>query len=134
MAEITDEALMEHAKAVRLQAHAPYSNFFVGAAILDGEGRVHLGVNVENASFPEGACAETGAIAAMVAAGGKVIRRIAVAGGKDSLVACTPCGGCRQRILEFADSRTGILLLGSGGRGLCHYGIAELLPESFSLS
>jgi cytidine deaminase len=131
-------ALMDEAIAVREHAHAPYSAYHVGAAVMDGEGRVHVGCNVENAAYPEGLCAEAGAIAAMVAAGGRRIRAIAVAGGHygddshDNLGACTPCGGCRQRIREFADADTRILLLDGAGATVS-YGIDDLLPYSFLL-
>ena len=128
-----DEAgLAEHALEVRSRAWAPYSGFRVGAAILDDRGNVHVGCNVENASFPQGSCAETGAIAAMVAAGGRRIHLIAVAGGRDEPVPCPPCGGCRQRIAEFADADTRILVLADGG-GWRRYTLAELLPASFQL-
>lgn len=124
--------LMARAVDVRVRAHAPYSEYRVGAALEDEQGRVHVGCNVENAAYPEGLCAEAGAIAAMVAAGGRRIVKMAIAGGGDSLQACTPCGGCRQKILEFADADTRILLLdGQGGTVSCT--AAELLPASFSL-
>ena len=99
-----DAALIEAAKIVRGLAHAPYSHYHVGSAVLDENGRIHSGCNVENAAYPEGICAETSAIAAMVAAGGTRIVAIAAVGGRQALEACTPCGGCRQRI---RDSRTG---------------------------
>ncbi|NBC23486.1 MAG: cytidine deaminase [Gammaproteobacteria bacterium] len=124
--------LMEQALAVRDRAHAPYSAYRVGAAVMDEDGRIHVGCNVENAAYPEGLCAEAGAIAAMVAAGGRRIRAIAVAGGHDTPGACTPCGGCRQRIREFADAETRIVLLDGAGATVS-YGIDDLLPYSFLL-
>ena len=127
-----DTGLIARALEVRSRAWVPYSGFRVGAAILDDRGDVHVGCNVENASFPHGSCAETGAIAAMVAAGGRRIRRIAVAGGHDEPMPCPPCGGCRQRIAEFADADTRILVLEDGG-GWRSYTLAELLPASFHL-
>ncbi|XMO75073.1 cytidine deaminase [Roseibacillus persicicus] len=121
-------ALAEAAIAIRPMAHAPYSNFFVGAAVLDEKGEIHTGVNVENAAYPNGICAETAAIAAMVASGARRIRAIAVVGGGEGL--CTPCGGCRQRIREFSIAETPIAIAGPGGiRKLLTLG--ELLPESF---
>lgn len=109
-------------------AHAPYSNFFVGAAVLDEKGVVHTGVNVENAAYPNGICAETAAIAAMVATGARRIEAIAVVGSGEGL--CTPCGGCRQRIREFACSETPVAIAGPEGlRKVMTLG--ELLPESF---
>jgi cytidine deaminase len=128
------DALMEAAKAVRARAHAPYSRYYVGAAVLDEKGRIHSGYNVENMAYPEGICAETSAVAAMVAQGGKRIVAIAVAGGRREVEpeACTPCGGCRQRILEFSDNSTRILLL--DGKGIVRsYTLEELLPASFRL-
>ncbi|WP_405231418.1 cytidine deaminase [Lentisalinibacter salinarum] len=124
--------LMDGALAVREHAHAPYSGYRVGAAVMDEAGRVHAGCNVENAAYPEGLCAEAGAIAAMVAAGGRRIRAIAVAGGHDTPGACTPCGGCRQKIREFADADTRIVLLDGAGATVS-YGIDDLLPYSFLL-
>jgi len=127
-----DDALIEAAKAVRARAHAPYSHFHVGSAVLDEQGRVHSGCNVENAAYPEGICAETAAIAAMVAAGGKRIVAIAAVGGGQQLQACTPCGGCRQRIAEFADRNTRVILLDDAGRPQS-FTVEQLLPASFRL-
>ena len=122
-----NETLMRQAKAVRESAHAPYSLYYVGAAILDENGAVHLGCNVENSAYPQGACAEAGAICAMVVGGGKRISKIAVAGGGKDLEVCTPCGGCRQRILEFSDASTQVLSLDGTGQVTIH-SIADLLP------
>ena len=127
-----DDALIEAAKAVRARAHAPYSHFHVGSAVLDEHGRIHSGCNVENAAYPEGICAETAAIAAMVAAGGTRIVAIAAVGGGQQLQACTPCGGCRQRIAEFSDRNTRIILLDEAGRPQSHT-VEQLLPASFRL-
>ena len=130
---INEQALIDAAKQVRLHAHAPYSGYRVGAALLDESGQVHGGCNVENAAFPEGVCAEANAIGSMVAAGGKKIVAIAAVGGKDEIVACTPCGGCRQKILEFADGDTRVLLIGDDG-SIGSHTIEELLPASFRLT
>ena len=127
-----DDRLLEAAKNVRRNAHAPYSHYQVGAALLDEVGRVHTGCNVENAAFPEGSCAEANAIGAMVAAGGRRIAAIAVVGGRESLEPCTPCGGCRQKIAEFADPATRILLLDAAGAVTAH-ATGDLLPDSFRL-
>lgn len=129
---MTDQELIESALAVRDNAYCQYSGFRVGAAIIDDQNRVHLGCNVENASYSEGSCAETGAIAAMVAAGGTTIRTIAVAGGHDAVTACTPCGGCRQRINEFSDEQTRVIVIDDDGDWRT-YLIADLLPASFHL-
>lgn len=109
-------------------AYAPYSQFQVGAAIEDENGHIHTGVNVENAAYPVGSCAEAGAIAAMIGAGGRKIIRIAVAGRGDLL--CTPCGGCRQRIREFAAADMDIFICDEQGL-LKRFTLAELLPHSF---
>jgi len=138
------DELFAAARKVQQNAHARYSNYFVGAALIDEEGRLHVGCNVENASYPEGCCAEANAIGAMVAAGGRRIVAIAIvgapgltghtdarfAGGAGRVSACTPCGGCRQRIREFSDDATRILLVDEDG-GFRKYGIDDLLPEGF---
>ncbi len=123
--------LRDAAEAVRRHAYARYSGFHVGAAIEDENGNIHTGANVENAAFPLGSCGEANAIGAMVSAGGRLIKTIIVLGGRDELEACTPCGGCRQRIAEFADGDTDIVLLGQSGE-LIHYTLDALLPASFS--
>jgi cytidine deaminase len=126
------DRLFEAAADVRVRAHAPYSGFFVGAAVIDREGRIHVGCNVENAAFPEGLCAEASAIAAMVAAGGREILAIAVIGGpaEGDPVLCPPCGGCRQKIREFAVDTTTVHLRDDGGV-VTSLTAAELLPLSF---
>ena len=94
------DGLFQAARAAQDKAYAPYSRFKVGAAIASVDGRIFAGCNVENAAYPVGSCAEAGAISAMVAAGGSRIAAIVVVGDGEHLV--TPCGGCRQRIREFA--------------------------------
>lgn len=126
------DQLIAVAKRVRASAYAPYSSFFVGAALLDENGQLHTGCNVENSSFPEGCCAEANAIGAMVTAGGSKIAVIAVVGGHDELEDCAPCGGCRQRIREFSSDKTQIFLLESNGK-FGEYSIEDLLPMSFQL-
>lgn len=111
------------------RAYAPYSQFPVGAAILDGSGLIHAGANVENAAYPVGNCAEASAIAAMIMAGGSRIAMIAVAGGDGNLL-CTPCGACRQRIREFSDAETPVLVGGLDGLQR-RFTLGDLLPESF---
>jgi len=109
-------------------AYAPYSKFHVGAAILAEDGYIYAGCNVENAAYPVGSCAEASAISAMIIAGQTKIKAIAVAGSGDEL--CTPCGGCRQRIREFAEENTPILICDQNG--LRHTTtLGELLPMSF---
>ena len=122
------EILVKRAISAIPSAYAPYSGFQVGAAILDSEGDIYTGVNVENASYPEGDCAEASAITAMVAGGGRRIVALAVAGRGDLL--CTPCGGCRQRIREFADGDVPIIICGEGGER-ARFRLEDLLPYSF---
>ena len=129
---MTDEELIEAATAARERAYARYSGYRVGAALFDESGELHVSCNVENAAYPLGSCAEAGAIAAMVAAGGTRIRKIAVVGGADEIAKCTPCGGCRQRINEFANGETIIIMQNDEGNW-ARYTIDDLLPESFAL-
>ena len=128
MTEPDLDALFAAAASVRGQAHAPYSGFAVGAALVDDTGRIHAGCNVENAAYPVGTCAEAGAIAAMIAAGGRQIRAILVLA--DSPAPVTPCGACRQRIREFARPDTPILSAGPDGVR-ARYTLEHLLPASF---
>ncbi len=125
---VSDEALFDAAEAVRTRAYAPYSRFRVGAAILADDGKVYAGCNVENAAYPQGNCAEASAIAAMIAGGGKRIMRIYVTGPGSAPV--TPCGGCRQRIREFADLDVTVISHGVDGAPLVST-LGELLPHSF---
>jgi cytidine deaminase len=122
------ERLLEAARAVQQRAHAPYSRFLVGAAVLDDQDRVHAGCNVENAAFPLGICAEAVAIGTMVAAGAKRVRAMLVLGQGRDLV--PPCGGCRQRLREFADADTPILVADRDGVR-ARFTLGELLPHSF---
>jgi len=127
----SDSVLITAAIDAMSRAYAPYSDFAVGAALLDEQGRIHCGANVENAAYPNGICAETSAIAMMVNAGGSRIERIAVAGGTDAGdILCTPCGGCRQRIREFAAPDTVIIIANPGGEQQ-RFTLADLLPHSF---
>ncbi|MFN9745655.1 MAG: cytidine deaminase [Betaproteobacteria bacterium] len=125
------QALVAAARAVRTQAHAPYSRFAVGAAVLDEQGRIHAGCNVENAAYPQGWCAETSAIAAMVAAGGRRITALAVcAVAAEPGTPITPCGGCRQRIREFAADDCPILVADEHAL-VATFTLGQLLPCSF---
>ena len=126
--EEIDKALFEAAEAVRARAYAPYSKFQVGAAILADDGQIYAGCNVENAAYPVGNCAEPSAIAAMLAGGGTRIRRIYVTG--PGTLPVTPCGGCRQRIREFADPGVEIVSHGVDGVPLVQT-LDQLLPHSF---
>jgi cytidine deaminase len=128
MADIDFVALLAAARAVRERAHAPYSRFKVGAALLDEQGRVHAGCNVENAAYPQGLCAEAGAIAALVAAGGTRVVAAAVVGVGPRLT--TPCGGCRQKLREFARDDLPIAI-GDAQHELARFTLGELLPNNF---
>ena len=120
--------LFAAARAVQANAYAPYSRFKVGAALKTPSGEIYAGGNVENAAYPNGVCAETSAISAMAAAGERRIAEICVIGDGEAL--CTPCGGCRQRIREFADGETLVHVAGPEGVRRT-FRLAELLPESF---
>jgi cytidine deaminase len=125
---VSDADLFAAAEAVRARAYAPYSKFSVGAAILADDGKVYAGCNIENAAYPQGNCAEASAIAAMIAGGAKRIRRLYVTGPGSAPV--TPCGGCRQRIREFADPDVEVISHGIAGKPLVQT-LAQLLPHSF---
>jgi cytidine deaminase len=122
------EALFAAAKAAFANAYAPYSKYPVGAALLTPEGEIYSGCNVENAAYPQGSCAEAGAISAMAGAGRRRIAEVVVVGGGAGL--CTPCGGCRQRLREFAGPDTPIHVAGPEGVK-ASFTLAQLLPESF---
>ncbi|HYE49557.1 MAG TPA: cytidine deaminase [Azospirillaceae bacterium] len=123
--------LFEAALAVRQRAHAPYSRFKVGSALRGAGGGIYAACNVENAAYPQGQCAEASAIGMMVAAGETRIAEVVVIGGEpgDGLL-CTPCGGCRQRLREFAGPDTVIHVCGPDGTR-ARFTMAELLPASF---
>jgi len=126
-----EQALFDAAAAARLQAYAPYSKFLVGAALLDEAGRIHAGCNVENAAYPQGVCAEAGALSALVLAGGRQVLAVLVVGAGDiATQPCTPCGGCRQKLREFAMPGTPIVVADPSGLRR-RWTLAQLLPESF---
>ena len=120
--------LIEAARAVRENAHAPYSGFKVGAAIRAASGAVYSGCNVENVAYPEGTCAEAGAVAAMCAAGEYRIVEVAVISGGTKPV--PPCGGCRQKLAEFAGGDAKVTLATTGGATF-ETTVADLLPGAF---
>lgn len=122
--------LLEAATEVRERAYAPYSGFKVGAALRTPAGNVHVGCNVENVAYPEGTCAEAGAIAAMVAAGETEIAEICVIA--DSPAPVPPCGGCRQKLAEFGRTDVPVTLATVSGR-LLHTTIGDLLPGAFGI-
>ena len=110
-------------------AHAPYSKFYVGAALRDEQGRIHQGCNIENAAYPQGWCAEPSAISALIMAGGKHITEVVVIG--NGIALCTPCGGCRQKIREFAGGDVKIHCCTEDGDLIQSFTLDELLPASF---
>jgi cytidine deaminase len=126
--EVTVARMLARAREAMARAYAPYSHFPVGAALLGANGKIYAGCNVENAAYPQGCCAEASAISAMVADGERRILAALVVGLGSRLVA--PCGGCRQRLNEFASSATPVHLCGPEGvrRSVT---MAELLPLAF---
>lgn len=122
------ERLAAAARAARQHAHAPYSGFAVGAALLDEHGNVHVGCNVENAAYPQSLCAEAVALGALVVAGGMTVRAAVVVGVAQHAV--TPCGGCRQKLREYAAADTPVWCADEQGWRARHT-LGELLPASF---
>lgn len=122
-------ALLAAALAARARAHAPYSQFAVGAALMDELGRIHAGCNVENAAYPEGLCAEAVALGQLVLAGGTRVTAVLVAA--DAAAPITPCGGCRQKLREFAGGGAVPVWSADLRRVLARHTLAELLPASF---
>lgn len=122
-------SLLDAATQVRLNAWAPYSRFKVGAALRASSGRVYVGCNVENVAYPEGTCAEAGAISAMVAGGDTRIAEIWVIADSPEPVPC--CGGCRQKIAEFADAEVKVTLCTTDGKQKVMT-VAEILPGVFT--
>ncbi|UWQ94680.1 cytidine deaminase [Rhodobacteraceae bacterium M385] len=126
---MSDTTLIDEATRVRENAHAPYSNFKVGCAIRSVEGNLYVGCNVENVAYPEGTCAEAGAIAAMIAAGDTRIAEVAVIA--DSPAPVPPCGGCRQKLAEFADLDAPITMATTEGKTEATQ-VGTLLPGVFT--
>lgn len=123
--------LLDAARTVRERAYAPYSRFKVGAALRGASGAIYPGCNVENVAYPEGTCAEAGAIALMIASGETEIIEVAVIADSPSPV--PPCGGCRQKLAEFGRADTPVTLATTSGKVLATT-IGELLPGRFDLS
>ena len=128
MSEQATKELLEAARAVRQNAHAPYSGFKVGAAIRGASGRIYSGCNVENVAYPQGTCAEAGAIAAMVAAGESTIAEVAVIA--DSPDPVPPCGGCRQKLVEFGAGDVTVTMATTDGQ-MHIMTLNQLLPGAF---
>lgn len=122
------EDLLRLARTMMVRAHAPYSKFHVGAALRDEEGGLHGGCNVENAAYPQGWCAEASAIAALIGAGRKrIVECLLIGPGPEPV---TPCGGCRQKLREFAGEDLRIHLCGPDGLHRT-VTLGQLLPMSF---
>ncbi|UWQ26149.1 cytidine deaminase [Leisingera aquaemixtae] len=121
-------SLRNAAAAVRENAHAPYSKFKVGAAVRSASGQIYVGCNVENVAYPEGTCAEAGAIAAMVAAGETELAEVYVIADCPSPI--PPCGGCRQKIKEFAGNDVKVTMATTEGAERVST-VGELLPGAF---
>lgn len=123
------DPLKKAANHAMQQAYAPYSQFQVGAALVDEKGQLHAGCNVENSAYPIGCCAEQAAVAAMILSGGRVIQDIVVVAKKHN--PCPPCGACRQIIAEHSDNQTLIHLI-NDDQSVTSYRVADLLPHAFN--
>lgn len=125
------QRLLTASLAARRHSHSPYSRYAVGAAVLDEQGVVHAGCNIENAAFPQGWCAEATALGAMVMAGGKRAMAVLVSGPGPDII--TPCGGCRQKLREFGDDN--LLVIAADPSGVKQtWTLGDLLPASFGPS
>jgi cytidine deaminase len=127
--KIDTGALVAAARAVRQNAYAPYSEFLVGAAVLDERGWIHAGCNVENVSYGLTVCAERNAVAVAVAAGARRILAVAVVSSARPPV--TPCGACRQVLAELGDARTPVVIAGATGGRAKRLALGALLPHAF---
>ncbi|MBT9491167.1 MAG: cytidine deaminase [Paucibacter sp.] len=128
LAQEVQEQLLQASLGARQHSHSPYSGYAVGAALLDEQGRIHVGANIENAAYPQGWCAEASALTAMVMAGGKRATAVLVTGPGPDVI--TPCGGCRQKLREFAGQD--LLIIAGDPSGIKQqWTLGELLPYSF---
>ncbi len=129
LTEEQKKLLVEAAVSVRNNAYAPYSNYFVGAALLSESGKIFLGCNFENASFGAGSCAERVALGAAIAGGQRKFKGICVCGESSTV---TPCGICRQALSEFGDMA--VICCDAKGESIKEYKLSELLPAAFDAS
>ncbi len=130
MTDFDREVLFNKAVEARENSYSLYSGYSVGAALLCSDGTVYTGCNIENAAFTPTVCAERVAIFKAVSEGRRDFAAIAVAGGKEGVKPCTPCGVCRQVMAEFCVPSSFELIL-NGSDGLCHITLGELFPGGF---
>lgn len=131
---MTDIKLLEEAKKARLMAYAPYSKFKVGAALLTKSGKVYYGCNIENAAYTPTNCAERTAFFKAVSEGETEFEKIAVVGameGREADNICSPCGVCRQVMMEFCNSKTFKIILANGKGNILVSSLDEILPYGF---
>ena len=128
-----DLKLLEVAKACIMNAYSPYSGIKIAAVLLSKEGNIFSGVNVENSSYPEGVCAETSAISAMISSGDKVIQKVLILSDFREKEITRPCGGCRQRLKEFATDDVEVIITNLDQSKIETYTMKALLPHSFTL-
>ncbi|WIT10776.1 cytidine deaminase [Paucibacter sediminis] len=123
------QRLLAAAQAARARSYAPYSKYAVGAAVLDEQGHVHAGCNIENAAYPQGWCAEATALGAMVMAGGRQAQAVLVTGPGPDII--TPCGGCRQKLREFSLPASLLIIAADPSGVKAQWTLEQLLPASF---
>lgn len=127
-----NEKLMERAVEAREYSYSPYSGFRVGAALLCEDGLVYTGCNIENSAYGPTNCAERTAFFKAISEGKRKFKKIAIAGGKEELISCYPCGVCRQVMAEFCDLNEFEIICGTSRSGLEIYKLKELLPKAFA--
>lgn len=123
------QRLLAAAQAARARSYSPYSKYAVGAALLDEQGLVHAGCNIENAAYPQGWCAEATALGAMVMAGGRQAQAVLVTGPGPDII--TPCGGCRQKLREFSLPESLLIIAADASGVRAQWTLEQLLPASF---
>ena len=131
---MTNEELITEAKEARKRAYVPYSHYSVGAALLTKDGRVYCGCNMENAAYSPSLCAERTAFARAVYEGEREFSKIAIVGGpddSDGAEPCTPCGVCRQVMMEFCDPASFMIVLSDGKGGTEEFSLQDLMPLGF---
>ena len=127
------QELIREAIAARKRSYSPYSHFQVGAALLGRSGKVYTGCNIENAAYSPTNCAERSAFFSAISQGERDFEAIAIAGGKDELISCYPCGVCRQVMAEFCDPCTFRIICGKSRESLEIMTLDELLPKGFKM-